>query len=157
MDLCRYLSCLSFYLLYFVLPPFEDNGLLFWVSDVFCQHSEVVVWNLLGAQMFFWWICGGESGLPVLFLCHFRTSLPSLNYFYGAFLLGPLANHFGSPGSQSILGFPGGTMVKDLPANAGGARDTDPILGSGRSSEVGNTNPLQYSCWKIPWINRVAW
>ena len=33
--------------LYFVLPPFEDNGLLFWVPDVLCQHSEVVLWNLL--------------------------------------------------------------------------------------------------------------
>ena len=28
--------------------PFEDNGLLFWVPDVLCQHSEVVLWNLLG-------------------------------------------------------------------------------------------------------------
>ena len=28
--------CLTFYLLYFVLPPFEDNGLLFWVPDVLC-------------------------------------------------------------------------------------------------------------------------
>ena len=24
--------------------------------------------------MFFWWICGGESGLPVLFLHHLRTA-----------------------------------------------------------------------------------
>ena len=29
----------------FFLPPFEDNGLLFWVPDVLCQHSEVVLWN----------------------------------------------------------------------------------------------------------------
>ena len=28
--------------------PFEDNGLLFWVPDVLCQHLEVVLWNLLG-------------------------------------------------------------------------------------------------------------
>ena len=35
------LFCLSFYLLYFFLPPFEDNGLPFWVPDVLCQHSEV--------------------------------------------------------------------------------------------------------------------
>jgi len=28
--------------------PFEDNGLLFWVPDVLCRHSEVVLWNLLG-------------------------------------------------------------------------------------------------------------
>ena len=53
MDLCPYLFCLSFYLLYFVLPPFEDNGLPFWVPDVLCQHSEVVLWNLLSVQMFF--------------------------------------------------------------------------------------------------------
>ena len=25
----------------------------FWVPDVFCQHSEVVLWNLLSVQMFF--------------------------------------------------------------------------------------------------------
>ena len=53
MDLHSYFFCLSFYLFYFVLPPFEDNGLPFWVSDVLCQHSEVVLWNLLSVQMFF--------------------------------------------------------------------------------------------------------
>ena len=52
-ELCPYLFCLSFYLLYFFLPPFEDSGLLFWVPDVLCQHSEVVLWNLLSVQMFF--------------------------------------------------------------------------------------------------------
>ena len=46
-DLRPYVFCLSFYLLYFFLPPFEDNGLPFWVPDVLCQHSEVVLWNLL--------------------------------------------------------------------------------------------------------------
>ena len=76
MDLHPYLFYLSFYLLYFVLPPFEDNGLPFWVPDVLCQHSEVVLWNFLSVQMIFWWICGGESGLPILFLCHLRTAPP---------------------------------------------------------------------------------
>ena len=42
MDLHPYLFCLSFYLLYFALPPFEDNGLPFWVPGVLHQHSEVV-------------------------------------------------------------------------------------------------------------------
>ena len=42
-DGALFLLCLSFYLLYFFLPPFEDNGLLFWVPDVLCQHSEVVL------------------------------------------------------------------------------------------------------------------
>ena len=38
--------------------------------------------------MFFWWICGGESGLPVLFLHHPRTSFPGgLLYSFGGILL----------------------------------------------------------------------
>ena len=28
--------CLSFYHLYFVQPPFEDNGLPFWLPGVLC-------------------------------------------------------------------------------------------------------------------------
>ena len=36
--------------------------------------------ELLSIQMFFWWICGGESGLPVLFLHHLRTT-SRLGYF----------------------------------------------------------------------------
>ena len=42
-----------FHLLYFFLPVFEDNDLLFWVPDVLCQHSEVVLWNLLSAESSF--------------------------------------------------------------------------------------------------------
>ena len=41
------------------------------------------------------------------------------------------------------LGFPGGSAVKNLLANAGG---TGSILGSKRSPGEGNDNPLQYSC-----------
>ena len=29
--------------------------------------------------------------------------------------------------------------------------DSSSIPGSGRSSEEGNGNPLQYACWEIPW------
>ena len=41
------------------------------------------------------------------------------------------------------MGFPGGSVVKNIPANAG---DTSSIPGSGRSLGEGNGNPLQYSC-----------
>ena len=44
------------------------------------------------------------------------------------------------------MGFPGGTVVKNLPANAGDTRDTGLIPGSGRFPREGNGNPLQYSC-----------
>ena len=48
-----YLLCLLFHLLYFFLPVSENNDLLFWVPNVLCQHSEVVLWNLLSIEMFF--------------------------------------------------------------------------------------------------------
>ena len=43
-------------------------------------------------------------------------------------------------------GFPGGSIVKNLPANAGDAGDLGSIPGSERSPGEGNGNPLQYSC-----------
>ena len=48
-------------------------------------------------------------------------------------------------------GFPGGSMVKNPPANVGDAGDTGFIPGSGRSPRVENGNLLQYFAWEIPW------
>ena len=62
--------------------PFKDNGLPFWVPEVLCQHSEVVLLNLLIIQMFFQWICVGENGLHVLFLHHLRTTSTSSLYIH---------------------------------------------------------------------------
>ena len=49
--------------------------------------------------------------------------------------------------------FPGGSVVKNPPDNAG---DAGSIPGSGRSPGEGNGNPLQYSCLGNP-INKGAW
>ena len=49
--------------------------------------------------------------------------------------------------------FPGGSVVKNPPANEG---DTSSIPGSGRSPGEANDNPLQYSCWGHP-MDRGAW
>ena len=55
---------------------------------------------------------------------------------------------------QSMLwGFPGGSVIKNMPANTG---DTSWIPGSGRSPGEGNDNPLQYSCLGNP-MNRGSW
>ena len=43
-------------------------------------------------------------------------------------------------------GFPGATVVKNLPANSGNSRNVSLIHGSGRFPGEGNGNPLQYSC-----------
>ena len=44
------------------------------------------------------------------------------------------------------MGFPGGPVVKNLPASAGHRGDVGSIPEWGRSPEGGNGNPLQYSC-----------
>ena len=51
------------------------------------------------------------------------------------------------------LGFPGGSLVKNSPANAG---DVDLIPGLGRFPGEGNSNPLQYSYRENP-TDRGAW
>ena len=51
------------------------------------------------------------------------------------------------------MGFSGGSVVKNPPANAG---DTFSIPGSGRSPRGGNDNPLQYSCLGNP-MDRETW
>ena len=54
------------------------------------------------------------------------------------------------------MGFPGGPVVKNLPANAGDERKVGLIPGSGGFPGVGNGNPLQYSCLKNS-MDRGAW
>ena len=55
-----------------------------------------------------------------------------------------------------ICGFPGGSVVKNPPANAGLAKDTDLIPRLGRSAGWGNGNALQYSYLENPMV-REAW
>ena len=43
-------------------------------------------------------------------------------------------------------GFPGVSVVENLPANIAYVRDAGSVPGSGRSPGEGNGNPVQYSC-----------
>ena len=66
------LTLLSFLLSFIFFPTSFQRQ---WAAFLgLCQHSEVVLWCLLSIQMIYQWICEGESGLPVLFLCHLRTA-----------------------------------------------------------------------------------
>jgi len=47
---------------------------------------------------------------------------------------------------QIDISFPDGSVIKNLPANAG---DMGSISGLGRSPGEGDDNPLQYSCLKV--------
>ena len=51
------------------------------------------------------------------------------------------------------MGFPGGSVVKNSPANVG---DAGSLLGLGRSLRKGNGNPFQYYCSGNP-RDRGAW
>ena len=54
------------------------------------------------------------------------------------------------------MGFPGGAVVKNLPANAGDAGNAGFIPGLGRFPGEGHGNPLQYSFLENP-MDRGAW
>ena len=48
-------------------------------------------------------------------------------------------------------GFPGGSVVKNLPASAGDIGDLGLIPGSGRSSGGGMATHSSVLAWRIPW------
>ena len=54
------------------------------------------------------------------------------------------------------MGFPGGAVVKYLPAKAGDTGDPGLIPDLGRIPRGGNVNPLQYSCFENS-MDRGAW
>ena len=57
-------------------------------------------------------------------------------------------------GIYAYMGFPGGSVLKKLPANVG---NTDSIPESGRSLGEGNGNPFQYSCLGDPMDRGSCW
>ena len=56
----------------------------------------------------------------------------------------------------TLLGFPGGALVKNPSVNEGDTGDMGLIPGLGRSPGVGKGNPFQYSCLE-DCMNRGAW
>ena len=60
------------------------------------------------------------------------------------------------PEYLGLWGFPGDSVVKNLPVNAGDIRDVGLIPWSGRSPGEGIGKPLQYSCLENP-MDRGAW
>ena len=55
-----------------------------------------------------------------------------------------------------FIGFPGGSLVKNLPGNVEVTGDTGLIPGLEGSPGGGHGNPLQYSCLENP-MDRGAW
>ena len=64
----------------------------------------------------------------------------------GAYTCKRLPNAYQKASAKGSMGFPSGTVVKNMPDNAGDARVVVSIPGSGRFPGEGTGNPLQYSC-----------
>ena len=47
-----------------------------------------------------------------------------------------------------------GEVLKNYPASAGDSRHSGSIPGSGSFHREANGNPLQYSCWRVPWTEQ---
>ena len=52
--------------------------------------------------------------------------------------------------NTSECGFPGGSVVKNMPVNTGDAGDSGLIPESGRSPGGGNSSPLNILAWEMP-------
>ena len=85
-------------------------------------------------------------------LIHFHTAKETINKMKRQTVVWEkiFANHL------SDKGLPGGSAVKNPPANAGDTGDVSSIPGSGRSPGGGNGKPLQHSCLGNP-MDRGAW
>ena len=85
------------------------------------------------------WLLNDTYGNPLQCSCleNPRDRLPSMGSHRVGHNWSDLAWH------SIAWGFPGGSMVKNLPANAG---DASSIPEAGRSPGRGNDNPLQYFC-----------
>ena len=56
----------------------------------------------------------------------------------------------------AVLGFPGGSVVKNPPASARDSGDQSSIPGLGKSPRGGNGNPLSYTCLENS-MDKEAW
>ena len=59
--------------------------------------------------------------------------------------------------TQRRSGFPGGAVLKNLPANAGDSGNMSSTPGSGRYPAGGNGNPVRYSCLENSKVRGAWW
>ena len=138
----------------------EDHKLLFFITG---EKREFGVYKLLTGSPFSLCSVLGLTQRERGWLLHLEAR--TLSYWVGHSLLKlPISYLPGVTGvsgpaqikkpSIFLWGFPGGTVVMNLPANAG---DTGSIPGLGRSPGEGNGNPLQHSCMGNSMVRGAWW
>ena len=104
--------------------------------------SFTISWSLLR-------LMSTESVMPSNLFILSPSSYPALNLSqHQGLLMSHGGQSIGASASESIFLV---NMFILPPASAGDIRDMGLIPGSGRSPGGGHGNPLQYSCWRIPW------
>ena len=117
----------------------------------FCPTLSKTLWTIAWLSLQCTAVAWAQVWMFTWTILHWRCFRTCIDYHY-CFLQSPL---------QSVLSvisvyLPLALVIKNLPARAGHAEDATFIPGSGRSSEGGNGNPLQYSCLENP-MDRGAW
>ena len=74
--------------------------------------QKLFCWKLLSVQMIFSCICAGESGLPILFLCHLGTTLNAI--LFNSLLLILVGKRELVEWERIILSLPSGTFSPDF-------------------------------------------
>ena len=127
-----------------------------WVSDTIqlshpLSYPSLLALNLSQHQSLFQWVGCLHHVAKVLeykllfIILFYYSTLLILYLFYNS------PHRFQYLPSQNTciwgeLGFPGGSTIKNPPANAVDSGVSSLVPGSGRSPGIGNGNPLQYSC-----------
>ena len=111
-------------------------------TDIYIRCHYCYYYWLKGFGTCCWFVCVGASAcvLGLSVMCIFFGGCVFLNEYFCVYVF-------------RIWAFPGGSLEKNLPANAGGG---SLIPGLERSPEEGNGNPCQYSCLGNP-MDRRAW
>ena len=116
------------------------------------EHSSSLMQRHLPlCQTFFSPPLQSQSYLDVLLLIYFTSKPVNLCCVYFCFFF------FFSTKVEQIGGFPGSTVVKNLPVSTGDTGDTSSVPGLGRSPGVRNGYPLQYPCLGNPMDRGVRW
>ena len=146
----------------------------FWSQTALCLHNVSIILTFLNSPftfyfnllyiltlsfLFLWQSVSIHFSLQPLTISHQTYNIPFPSLYPPHIVISCLGVKllFNSYTNISIyLGFPGGAVVKNLPANAGEVRVEGSTPGLGRSPGVGNGNPLHDFCLENP-MDRGAW
>ena len=130
-----------------MLGFFKPLGISISQASFKSYSLQIFLTNLL-----FFFYCSSWASLCVLTAQYFLNIYVIWSDFFTLHFLGsPKQNPKHLPFLPCVMGFLGGSVVKNLPPNAVDARDMCLVPGSGRSPGEGNATRSSILSWKSPW------